>query len=132
MLEIVQCTNLKAMDADGFSDPYVKINLGKQRFKSKVKYRTLNPVFKESFSLKLNGTDSAVNVTVWDRDSYKRNDFIGSSKVELMKFEPDRTHQVQLRKRFNWNEPFETNHLDRTTRIEPFKLIYVDRTTNVV
>ena len=84
------------MDADGYSDPYVKITLGKQRFKSKVKYRTLNPTFKENFNLKFNGTDSVVNISVWDRDSYKRNDFIGSTKIELTKFEADRTHKIEL------------------------------------
>ena len=36
MIELVGCKNLKAMDADGYSDPYVKISLGKQRFKSRV------------------------------------------------------------------------------------------------
>ena len=46
------------MDADGYSDPYVKISLGKQRFKSKVKYRTLNPTFKENFNLKFNAGDT--------------------------------------------------------------------------
>ena len=35
MIELVGCKNLKAMDADGYSDPYVKISLGKQRFKSR-------------------------------------------------------------------------------------------------
>jgi len=35
-----------------------------------------------------------VNISVWDRDSYKRNDFIGSVKIELTKYEPDRTHKL--------------------------------------
>ena len=67
MIELVSCSNLKAMDADGFSDPYVKINLGKQRFKSKVKNKTLNPIFKENFSLKFGPGENTIQITVWDR-----------------------------------------------------------------
>lgn len=67
MIELVGCKNLKAMDADGYSDPYCKISLGKQRYKTKVKTKTLNPIFKENFSLKFAPGETTIQITVWDR-----------------------------------------------------------------
>ena len=31
------------------------------------------------------------------RDTYRRNDFIGSTTIELQKYEPDKTHKLDLK-----------------------------------
>lgn len=54
-ITIIKATNLKAMDLNGKSDPYVKIELvnGEKRVKKKktsVIRNTLHPVFNESMS----------------------------------------------------------------------------------
>lgn len=49
----------------GTSDPYVKFKLdGKQFYKSKVIYKTLNPRWNESFSYPLRDIDHSLDVRV--------------------------------------------------------------------
>eukprot|EP00850_Spirogloea_muscicola_P014305 SM000101S09303 [mRNA] locus=s101:493723:497900:- [translate_table: standard] len=57
LVEVLEATNLKISDSNGFSDPFVKGALGGARFKSAVKYKTLNPKWYEDFR---------VPVATWD------------------------------------------------------------------
>lgn len=53
---VLQAIDLPAADADGFSDPYVKVffNSNKKfKFETKVLKKTLNPVFNEHFIFKV-------------------------------------------------------------------------------
>ncbi|XP_036251103.1 double C2-like domain-containing protein beta [Molothrus aeneus] len=82
---IMRCAHLAAMDANGYSDPYVKIYLKpdedkKSKHKTAVKKKTLNPEFNEEFFYEIKHGDLAkktLEVTVWDYDIGKSNDFIG-------------------------------------------------------
>ncbi|XP_051891275.1 double C2-like domain-containing protein beta [Pristis pectinata] len=82
---IARCAHLAAMDANGYSDPYVKIYLKpdadkKSKHKTAVKKKTLNPEFNEEFFYEIKQADLAkktLEVTVWDYDIGKSNDFIG-------------------------------------------------------
>lgn len=54
---IIQAAELPAMDMGGTSDPYVKVYLlpdKKKKFETKVHRKTLNPVFNEQFTFKVN------------------------------------------------------------------------------
>ncbi|CAB3998664.1 double C2-like domain-containing beta isoform X1 [Paramuricea clavata] len=82
---ILRCCSLVAMDLNGYSDPYVKCYLlpdpnRKTKRRTKVKKRNLNPEFNEHFSYKIAHHELAnrtLEVTVWDHDVGKSNDFIG-------------------------------------------------------
>ncbi|XP_028662958.2 double C2-like domain-containing protein beta isoform X2 [Erpetoichthys calabaricus] len=82
---ILRCAHLAAMDANGFSDPYVKTYLKpdvekKSKHKTAVKKKTLNPEFNEEFFYEIKHADltkKTLEVTVWDYDIGKSNDFIG-------------------------------------------------------
>ncbi|XP_042194589.1 double C2-like domain-containing protein beta [Callorhinchus milii] len=82
---ISRCAHLAAMDANGYSDPYVKTYLKpdvdkKSKHKTAVKKKTLNPEFNEEFFYDIKQGDLAkktLEVTVWDYDIGKSNDFIG-------------------------------------------------------
>lgn len=53
---IIQAAELPAMDMGGTSDPYVKVYLlpdKKKKFETKVHRKTLNPVFNEQFTFKV-------------------------------------------------------------------------------
>jgi Ca2+-dependent lipid-binding protein len=39
------------MDITGYSDPFCILKISEQKFKTKVKKRTLNPVWNEKFEL---------------------------------------------------------------------------------
>ncbi|KAM7333833.1 hypothetical protein ACRRTK_007153 [Alexandromys fortis] len=86
LVGIVRCAHLAAMDANGYSDPYVKTYLKpdvdkKSKHKTAVKKKTLNPEFNEQeFCYEIKHGDLAkktLEVTVWDYDIGKSNDFIG-------------------------------------------------------
>ncbi|XP_030631670.1 double C2-like domain-containing protein alpha [Chanos chanos] len=80
-----RCAHLAAMDVNGFSDPYVKIYLKpdlkkKSKHKTAVIKKTLNPEFNEEFFYEITFTElssKTLEVTVWDYDLGKSNDFIG-------------------------------------------------------
>ncbi|KAK9300171.1 hypothetical protein QLX08_007084 [Tetragonisca angustula] len=84
---VLKAQNLPKMDVTGLADPYVKIYLlyNSQRIakrKTRVKKRTLSPVFNESFGFDIpNGADGLNNVSLefmlidWDRVT--RNEVIG-------------------------------------------------------
>ena len=54
-VNLMQASDLAAMDMNGTSDPYVKVYLlpdKKKKFETKVHRKTLNPVFNETFNFK--------------------------------------------------------------------------------
>uniref|UniRef100_H2Y6V6 C2 domain-containing protein n=1 Tax=Ciona savignyi TaxID=51511 RepID=H2Y6V6_CIOSA len=96
-VQLVSGSNLPARDANGFSDPYVKFTMGKAKKKSKVCYKTLNPVWKDEFIFQLfNNESSTLDVTVWDKDNYRKDDFIGRCELNLWDIEREVTHSLQL------------------------------------
>ncbi|XP_056601446.1 double C2-like domain-containing protein beta [Triplophysa dalaica] len=88
---IIRCAHLAAMDANGFSDPYVKTYLKpdenkKSKHKTAVKKKTLNPEFNEEFFYEIKYADlskKTLEVTVWDYDIGKSNDFIGGVSLGI-------------------------------------------------
>jgi Ca2+-dependent lipid-binding protein len=68
------------MDAGESSDPYCKIALGKERYKSKHISNTVNPKWRESFDFYwYEELDSILEMTLWDKDVGK-DDFMGRYK----------------------------------------------------
>uniref|UniRef100_A0AAV2KG30 C2 domain-containing protein n=1 Tax=Knipowitschia caucasica TaxID=637954 RepID=A0AAV2KG30_KNICA len=80
-----RCAHLAAMDVNGFSDPYVKIYLRpdlnkKSKHKTQVIKRTLNPEYNQEFFYDISMSElssKTLEVTVWDYDLGRSNDFIG-------------------------------------------------------
>ncbi|XP_065055491.1 rabphilin-3A-like isoform X2 [Rhopilema esculentum] len=83
---IIRCAGLKAMDPNGYSDPYVKCYLlpdpkKKSKKKTAIKKKTLNPEFNEEFTYEISHDElvkKTLCITVWDYDVGTKNDFIGS------------------------------------------------------
>ncbi|KAK2842232.1 hypothetical protein Q5P01_012432 [Channa striata] len=80
----------------GTSDPYVKFKLeGKQFYKSKVVYKSLNPRWNESFSHPLRDREHMVEVRVYDKNR-TADDFMGSSNIALKDLELYKTYEIEL------------------------------------
>ncbi|KAM4052091.1 multiple C2 and transmembrane domain-containing protein 1 isoform 2-T2 [Anomaloglossus baeobatrachus] len=96
-ITLIEGQDLKAMDTNGLSDPYVKFRLGHQKYKSKTLPKTLNPQWREQFNMQLfEEHGGIIDITVWDKDAGKRDDFIGRCQVDLSALSKEQTHKLKL------------------------------------
>ncbi|RLN05208.1 C2 and GRAM domain-containing protein [Panicum miliaceum] len=82
-VRVIEARNLRAMDSNGFSDPYVKLQLGKQRFKTKVIKMNLNPTWDQEFSFLVGDVRDVLKLDVYDEDILQMDDFLGQLRVPL-------------------------------------------------
>ncbi|KAM9841626.1 rabphilin-3A [Aulostomus maculatus] len=88
---VVRCAHLASMDSNGYSDPFVKVclkpDMGKKaKNKTQIKKKTLNPEFNEEFSYEIKHAELAkktLDISVWDYDMGKSNDFIGGCQLGI-------------------------------------------------
>ncbi|KAM6975810.1 rabphilin-3A [Tautogolabrus adspersus] len=88
---VVRCAHLAAMDSNGYSDPFVKIclkpDMGKKaKNKTQIKKKTLNPEYNEEFGYEIKHGELAkktLDISVWDYDMGKSNDFIGGCQLGI-------------------------------------------------
>jgi hypothetical protein len=81
-----RATDLKSMDRNGFSDPFVKLSLCGTTHKSKVQYKTLNPTWSERFmwhGTLYELTREPLQLQCIDYDRFSRNDPLGNASVKL-------------------------------------------------
>ncbi|KAL3850970.1 hypothetical protein ACJIZ3_012852 [Penstemon smallii] len=83
LVRVIEAKNIPAMDPNGFSDPYVKLQLGKQKSKSKVVKKCLNPSWCEEFTFKVDDLKDELLISVLDEDKYFNDDFVGQIKVPI-------------------------------------------------
>uniref|UniRef100_A0A8C3JKD3 Multiple C2 and transmembrane domain-containing protein 1 n=1 Tax=Calidris pygmaea TaxID=425635 RepID=A0A8C3JKD3_9CHAR len=96
-ITLIEGRELKAMDANGLSDPYVKFRLGHQKYKSKIMPKTLNPQWREQFDFHLyEERGGIIDITVWDKDAGKKDDFIGRCQVDLSSLSREHTHKLEM------------------------------------
>ncbi|XP_040914799.1 multiple C2 and transmembrane domain-containing protein 1 isoform X1 [Toxotes jaculatrix] len=96
-IALIEGRNLMPMDPNGLSDPYVKFRLGHQKYRSKTVPKTLSPQWREQFDLHLyEETGGELEITVWDRDTGRRDDFIGQCQLDLSTLAKEHTHHLEL------------------------------------
>ncbi|KAH9520453.1 Multiple C2 and transmembrane domain-containing protein 1 [Bulinus truncatus] len=92
---LVEGSNLVSMDDNGLSDPYVKFKLGTEKYRSKVKPKTLNPSWLEQFDLRLfDDQSSQLEISVYDHDTRGKDDFMGRAVIDLSKLDKEKTHTI--------------------------------------
>ena len=86
-VKLSYAVGLKSADSNGYSDPYVKLSLGKQTFKSSTVKKSLNPRWDELFSFRVNSyhevANSTLEVACWDWDRFSRDDSLGNGALQL-------------------------------------------------
>uniref|UniRef100_A0A671SRC9 Multiple C2 and transmembrane domain-containing protein 1-like n=1 Tax=Sinocyclocheilus anshuiensis TaxID=1608454 RepID=A0A671SRC9_9TELE len=96
-IRLMEGRNLIPMDQNGLSDPYVKFKLGPLKYKSKTIPKTLNPQWREQFDLHLYDEEGGIlEISVWDKDIGRRDDFIGQCQLDLSKLSREKTHKLEL------------------------------------
>lgn len=85
---ILQARDLAAMDKNGKSDPFCKVscNFSSQIYQTHTIYKTLEPVWNESFPIFAGSIEPShvVNLHLYDRD-FVGQDFLGEVKIPLSK-----------------------------------------------
>ncbi|KAL0919471.1 hypothetical protein M5K25_011566 [Dendrobium thyrsiflorum] len=84
-VKVIEARGLPAMDLNGLSDPYVRLQLGKQRAKTKVVKKSLSPFWDEEFNFRVGDLKEELIVLVLDEDKYFSDDSIGQVKLPLAK-----------------------------------------------
>ncbi|XP_059403685.1 multiple C2 and transmembrane domain-containing protein 1-like isoform X5 [Carassius carassius] len=96
-ISLIKAHDLQPMDANGLSDPYVKFRMGHQKYKSKTIPKTLNPQWREQFDFHLYDEQGGfIDVTLWDKDAGKKDDFMGRCQVDLSLLSKECTHRLDL------------------------------------
>uniref|UniRef100_A0A673WNL9 Multiple C2 and transmembrane domain-containing protein 1 n=1 Tax=Salmo trutta TaxID=8032 RepID=A0A673WNL9_SALTR len=92
-ISLIEGRDLCPMDPNGLSDPYAKFRLGNQKYRSK----TLCPQWREQFDLHLyEETGGVLEIAVWDKDTGRRDDFIGRCTLDLSTLAKEHTHRLEL------------------------------------
>ncbi|CAL9708204.1 unnamed protein product [Knipowitschia caucasica] len=96
-ISLIEGRGLQPMDANGLSDPYAKFRMGHQKYKTKTMPKTLNPQWREQFDFHLYEEQGGyVDVTVWDKDAGKKDDFMGRCTINLSFLSKEQTHKLEL------------------------------------
>lgn len=83
---VVKAINLRSQDIFGYSDSFIKVEIGEQIISDRAHYvpNQSSPVFGKRFQFStVIPRNTLLKVSVFDRDTLTGNDFIGSTSIDI-------------------------------------------------
>ncbi|XP_061362637.1 protein C2-DOMAIN ABA-RELATED 4-like isoform X2 [Gastrolobium bilobum] len=68
------------------SDPYVVIKMSNQKLKTRVIKKDVNPEWNEDLTLSITNPNLPVSLTVYDHDTFSKDDKMGDAEFEILPF----------------------------------------------
>ncbi|KAI8541957.1 hypothetical protein RHMOL_Rhmol08G0101200 [Rhododendron molle] len=68
------------------SDPYVVVRMGKQKLKTRVVKKNVNPEWNEDLTLCIVDPNTPIKLTVFDRDTFTFDDKMGDTEFDIKPF----------------------------------------------
>jgi hypothetical protein len=96
LISLINATDLKPLDYNGASDPYVVFTLQDKKEVSTYKSATLDPVWNEDFSFPVSKMESVLEVQVWN-SNFGGDELHGTVKIPVISLD----NQVKVEKEYN-------------------------------
>jgi hypothetical protein len=130
-VNLLEAKDLKPMDYNGASDPYVILKVGDKQFTSTYKNSTLEPVWNEDFTFRITQRGLTFKADVYDKDQWGGDDYEGGIEINIEDFADQHKHdiwfnlklngessgngQLRLRIQYMWSKyKFNTDHYNKT------------------
>ncbi|XP_021845715.2 protein C2-DOMAIN ABA-RELATED 4 [Spinacia oleracea] len=84
-LRVVRGINLAIRDVKS-SDPYVVVRLGKQKLKTRIIKKSLNPEWNEDLTLCVTDPNESIKFFVYDHDVFSLDDKMGDAEFDIKPF----------------------------------------------
>ncbi|XP_020252017.1 GTPase activating protein 1-like [Asparagus officinalis] len=84
-VRLLRGVNLAVRDVRS-SDPYVILRMGKQKLKSRVIKRNVNPEWNEDLTLSVEDPFIPVKLEVYDKDRFSADDPMGNAEFDIQPF----------------------------------------------
>lgn len=81
-IRIKRGVNLAVRDVRS-SDPYVVVKMGKQKLKTRVIKKDVNPEWNEDLTLSITDPNVPIMVTVYDHDLFSKDDRMGDAEFDI-------------------------------------------------
>jgi hypothetical protein len=91
-VHVISASDIRSMDWNGLSDPFVQLRLGDQKAETSVIRKTLSACWEEMFRFKvMSFPDDVLQLLLYDWDRLSRNDLIGTVRVRMCDLIPGRS-----------------------------------------
>ncbi|XP_055806431.1 protein C2-DOMAIN ABA-RELATED 2-like isoform X1 [Solanum dulcamara] len=84
-IRIIRGINLAIRDLRS-SDPYVVVRMGKQKLKTRVVKKNVNPEWNENLTLCIAQPILPIKLQVYDKDTFSRDDKMGDAEIDIIPF----------------------------------------------
>lgn len=81
-IRVKRGVNLAVRDVRS-SDPYVVIKMGKQKLKTRVMKKNVNPEWNEDLTLSVSDPNAPIKLTVYDHDTFSLDDKMGDAEFDI-------------------------------------------------